>query len=134
MKRRLLIGATAVSLMGVLGHGIAGAAPAPKYTIACVVGFNTTAKWQHAKLSRVAFHWTAPAGSSATFPDRTVTIIRKAPHGSAFSTTPPTGDRRRRSRSRCRVVHPRRRLGDGHRRGSLQLSRQFRPQGAGLPG
>jgi hypothetical protein len=90
MKRRLLIGATAVSLMGVLGHGIAGAAPAPKYTIACAVGFNTTAKWQHAKLSRVAFHWTAPAGSSATFPDRTVTITRKAPHGSAFSTTPPT--------------------------------------------
>jgi hypothetical protein len=91
MKRRSLIGASAVVLLGVLGNGIAGAAPAPKYTIACAVGFNTTAKWQHAKLSRVAFHWMAPAGSSATFLDRTVTVTRKAPHGSAFSTTPPSG-------------------------------------------
>jgi hypothetical protein len=53
------------------------------------VGFNTTANWQHVKLGRVAFHWAAPAGSSATFRDVTVPITRKAPHGSAFSTTPP---------------------------------------------
>ena len=70
MKRRLLIGAGAVSLMGVLGQGIAGAAPTPTYTVACVVGFNTTANWQHVKLGRVAFHWVAPAGSSCHFPRR----------------------------------------------------------------
>jgi hypothetical protein len=88
MKTRLLIGAAAVSLLGVLGQSIAGAAPTPKYTVACVVGFNTTANWQHVKLSRVTFHWLAPVGSAASFRDATLPITRKAPRGSAFSTTP----------------------------------------------
>jgi hypothetical protein len=90
MKRRLLIAATAVSLLGILGQGIAGAAPTPTYTVACAVGFNTTATWRHVKLNQVSFHWLAPAGSSATFRDTSVAITSKAPHGFAFSTTPPT--------------------------------------------
>ena len=69
---------------------IAGAAPIPTYSVACVVGFNTTADWCHVKLNEVSFHWLAPAGSSATFEDATVPITSRAPHGSASSTTPPT--------------------------------------------
>lgn len=90
MKRRLLIGATAMSLLGILGQDIAGAAATPTYTVACFVGFNTTVNWRHVKLSQVSFHWLAPAGSSATFEDANVAITSRAPHGSAFSTTPPT--------------------------------------------
>jgi hypothetical protein len=92
MKKRLLIGAAALSLLGVLGSGIAGAAPAPSYTVACVIGLNTTADWQHVKLSQVTFHWLAPAGNTTTtFEDATVPITAKRPRGSAFATTPPAG-------------------------------------------
>jgi hypothetical protein len=92
MKKRLLIGAAALSLLGVLGQGIAGAAPAPSYSVACVVGFNTTANWGHVRLSQVKFHWLAPAGNTTTvFDDATVPITAKRPRGSAFATTPPAG-------------------------------------------
>ena len=90
MKKRLLIGATAVSLLGVLVPGLAVAAPTPVYTVSCVVGLNTTANYQHAKLSRVTFDWSAP-GTSATFSSQSVDITRKAPNGFAFSTTPVAG-------------------------------------------
>lgn len=88
MKKRLLVGATAVSLLGFLGAGVAGAAPTPVYTVSCVVGGNTTANYQHVKLSQVTFEWSAP---NATFDSVTVSITRKAPNGFAFSTTPPAG-------------------------------------------
>ena len=91
MTKKLLIGAaTALSVLGIFGQGMAGAAPAPAYTVACAVGFNTTANWQHVKLSQVTFHWLAPEGSSTIFADITVPITKKAPHGFAFSTTPPS--------------------------------------------
>lgn len=90
MKKRLLIGATAVSLLGVLVPGLAGAAPTPVYTVSCTVGFNTTANYSHVKLSRVTFDWSAP-NTSATFSSVSVDITRKAPNGFAFSTTPPAG-------------------------------------------
>jgi hypothetical protein len=94
MTKKLLIGAaTALSVLGVFGQGMADAAPAPAYTVACAVDFNTTATWQHVKLSQVKFHWLAPTGSSATFEDITVPVTRKAPHGFAFSTTPPASVR-----------------------------------------
>ncbi len=68
MTKKLLIGAaTALSVLGIFGQGMAGAAPAPAYTVACAVGFNTTANWQHVKLSQVTFHWLAPEGSSTIF-------------------------------------------------------------------
>jgi hypothetical protein len=88
MKKRLLVGATAVSLLGFLGAGAAGAAPTPVYTVSCVVGLNTTAQYQHVKVSQVKFEWFAP---NTTFQSVTVPITRKAPNGSAFSTTPVAG-------------------------------------------
>lgn len=90
MKKRLLIGATAVSLLGVLVPGLAGAAPAPVYTVSCAVGLNTTADYSHVKLSQVKFEWFA--GTATTFPSVTVNITRKAPNGFAFSTTAPGGN------------------------------------------
>jgi hypothetical protein len=91
MTKKLLMGAAiALSVLGIFGQGMAGAAPAPAYTVACAVGFNTTANWQHVKLSQVTFHWLAPEGSSTIFQDITVPITKKAPHGFAFSTTPPS--------------------------------------------
>ena len=89
MRKRLLIGATAVSLLGVFVPGLAGAAPAPVYTVSCTVGFNTTANYSHVKLSQVKFEWFA--GTTTTFPSVTVDITRKAPNGLAFSTTAPAG-------------------------------------------
>jgi hypothetical protein len=89
MKKRLLVGATAVSLLGVLVPGLAGAAPTPAYTVSCVVGLNTTADYSHVKLSQVKFEWFA--GTATTFPSVTVTITRKAPNGFAFATTAPAG-------------------------------------------
>jgi hypothetical protein len=92
MKKRLLIAATAVSLLGVLGQGVADAHPGPTFTVACPIGSNTTVDWVHVKLSQVTFHWLAPVGNTTTtFQDVTVPITAKAPHGSAFSTTPPAG-------------------------------------------
>jgi hypothetical protein len=88
MKKRLLVGASAVSLLGFLGAGAAGAAPTPVYNISCVVGFNTTVSYQHVKVSQVKFEWSAP---NTTFASVTVSITRKAPNGSAFSTTPVAG-------------------------------------------
>ena len=90
MTKKLLIAAsTALSVLGIFGQGIAGAAPAPTYTVACASGFNTTAAWRHVKLSQVTFHWLAPNGNSTIFEDITVAVTTKAPHGFAFSTTPP---------------------------------------------
>ncbi|HEX6662496.1 MAG TPA: hypothetical protein VF025_02370 [Gaiellaceae bacterium] len=77
-----------MSLLGFLGAGAAGAAPAPVYTVSCAVAGNTTAQYQHVKLSQVTFAWFA---SGTTFSSITVPITRKAPNGSAFSTTPIAG-------------------------------------------
>ena len=63
MSKRLLIAAAASLLLGVLGQGVAGAAPTPKYTVTCVVGDRTIARWQRARLSKVTLDWSAPLGS-----------------------------------------------------------------------
>jgi hypothetical protein len=84
MRRRLLIVAAALSLLGALGQGIAGASPTPSYSVACMAPGNTTADWQHARVNQVDFHWFAP---NVVFETSTVPVTSKAPHGSAFSTT-----------------------------------------------
>ena len=88
MNKRLLVGASAVSLLGFLAAGVAGAAPTPVYTVSCAVLGNTTAQYQHVRVSQVTFAWSAPG---TTFSTITVPITRKAPNGSAFSTTQPAG-------------------------------------------
>ena len=87
MSRRLLIVVGSLSLLGVLGPGVAGASPTPSYSASCVVGGNTTADWQRVKVEQVDFEWFGPAGSSAVFETVTVAAPSKAHHGSAFSTT-----------------------------------------------
>jgi hypothetical protein len=84
MRTRLLIVLTAALLFGVLGQGIAGASPTPVYSVSCVVGGNTTADWQHARVAQVEFEWSAPGEVFETSP---VPVTSKPPHGSAFSTT-----------------------------------------------
>ncbi len=88
MKRQLLIGAAAVSLVGAIGPVGAGAAPSPKYTVTCIVGGSTTAKWQRVTLSQITFAWAAPAGSTITFPSFTGPVQSTWKHGWAFLDTP----------------------------------------------
>ena len=88
MRKRLLIAAAASSLFVVLGQGVAGAAPTPKYTVTCTAGDRTIAQWQRAGLSKVTIDWTAPPGSAATYPSDTTSVAAKPPHGSVTIGTP----------------------------------------------
>jgi hypothetical protein len=87
MRKRLLIAATTLSLLGVLAQGPASAAPTPSYSVTCVVGGLTTADYGRVQVTEVTFEWFDAAGSSAAFEPITVDITRKGHHGSAFSTT-----------------------------------------------
>jgi hypothetical protein len=89
MRKQLLIGAAAVSLLGALGAAGAGAAPSPKYTVTCTVGGNTTAKWQRVTLSHITFEWFAPAGSTVVFTSADGPVQSTRRHGLAFLDTPP---------------------------------------------
>jgi len=89
MKRRLLLAATAVSLMGALGQSAAGASPAPDYTVSCVRGDTTVLTWQHVKgVDQVTFEWFA-SGSTTAF-EQLVSPVPplKPPHGSITAGTP----------------------------------------------
>jgi len=88
MSKRLLIAAAAASLLGVLGQGVAGAAPTPKYTVTCASGDRTIAKWQRANLSKVTFDWTAPPGSGVTYASDSTAVSAKPPHGDVIIATP----------------------------------------------
>jgi hypothetical protein len=85
MKRRLLLGATALSLLAVLGAGLAGAAPG-SYTVTCAAGGQTSVSWRHAKLDQVAFTWADSAGTA--YPGTTVPLTFKPPHGYVITQTP----------------------------------------------
>jgi hypothetical protein len=87
MRSRFLIVLAALSLVGALGQGVAGASPIPSHSVSCVVGGNTTADWQRVRVDHVDFEWFAPAGTSAVFETVTVAVTSKGRHGSAFSTT-----------------------------------------------
>ena len=88
MSKRLLIAAAASSLLGVLGQGVAGAAPTPKYTVTCVVGDRTIARWQRARLSKVTLDWSAPLGSVTTYRTVSAAVSPRPPHGSVTAGTP----------------------------------------------
>jgi hypothetical protein len=88
MSKRLLVAAAALSLLGVLGQGVAGAAPTPKYTVTCAVGDRTIARWQRASLSKVTFDWTAPPGSGVTYPGDSTEVSKRPSHGSVIVATP----------------------------------------------
>jgi hypothetical protein len=64
-----------------LGVGIAGAAPTPKYTVTCVVGDRTVAQWQRASVSRVTFDWAPPVGSTTTYAGVSAPVAARPPHG-----------------------------------------------------
>ena len=88
MSKRLLIAAAAASLLGVLGQGVAGAAPTPKYTVTCSLNDRTIAKWQRVGVSQVRFDWSALPGSATTYPSVSATVAPKPPHGIVTVGTP----------------------------------------------
>jgi hypothetical protein len=88
MRKQLLVGAAAVSLLGALGPAGASAAPTPKYTITCTLGGSTIAKWQRVALSQITFAWAAPEGSTTVFPSFTSPVPSRLKHGLAFLDTP----------------------------------------------
>lgn len=88
MSKRLLIAAAAVSLLGVLGQGVAGAAPTPKYTVTCALGDRTIARWQRVGVSQVTFDWTAPPGSAAVYQSVSATVAARPTHGIVTVGTP----------------------------------------------
>ena len=88
MRRRLLAATAVLSLLGVFGQGVAGAAPTPKYTVTCVLGDRTTVRWQRASLSRVTFDWSAPVGSTATYQSVSTSVSSRPSHGIAITGTP----------------------------------------------
>jgi hypothetical protein len=87
VRKRVIVAATALSLLGLLGPGAAGAAPAPLYAVTCVDGGLTTASWKRVRVSEVSFEWLAPAGSATVFDPVAVQAPSKGRHGSVFSTT-----------------------------------------------
>jgi hypothetical protein len=62
-----LIASAALSIAAIVLPSLAGAAPKPHYTGACVLGADTTINWQREKLAQVTLDWSAPAGSGVTF-------------------------------------------------------------------
>lgn len=88
MRKRLLIAAAAASLLGVLGGGVAGAAPTPKYTVTCTIGDTTIAHWQRVSLSQVTFDWSAPPGSASTYPSVSAAVSPRPSHGIVTVGTP----------------------------------------------
>jgi hypothetical protein len=88
MSKRLLIAAAAASLLGVLGQGVAGAAPTPKYTVTCSLGDRTIAKWQRVGVSQVRFDWSAPPGSAAVYTGVGATVAPRPSHGIVTVGTP----------------------------------------------
>jgi hypothetical protein len=83
-----VVAAAACSLVAVVGQGVAGAAPTPKYTVTCTVGDRTIVRWQRASLSQVTFDWSAPAGSGATYQSVAASVSPKPSHGLAIAGTP----------------------------------------------
>lgn len=88
MSKRLIVGAAAVLLVGVVGSGAASAAPTPKYTVTCTIGGSTTAKWQRVMLSQISLAWSAPSGSTAVFPESSSPVPSTWRHGLAELGTP----------------------------------------------
>jgi len=88
MRKLLLIAAAASSLLGVLGPGVAGAAPTPKYTVTCALGDRTIARWQRVSLSKVTFDWSALPGSPTTYPSVSATVAPRPSHGIVTTGTP----------------------------------------------
>jgi hypothetical protein len=87
MKRRFLIGAAAISVLGALGQDIASAGRPPSYDVACAVGVQTTVNWQHAKLDQVTIQWVAPAGSAIIYQDVIVPVTPHPPRGFVVTAT-----------------------------------------------
>ena len=91
MSKRLLIAVSAASLLGVLGvlgQGVAGAAPTPKYTVTCSLGDRTIAKWQRVGVSQVRFDWSAPPGSATVYIGVGATVAARPSHGIVTVGTP----------------------------------------------
>jgi hypothetical protein len=88
MKRRLLLGAMALSLLGVLGP-VADAAPSGSYTVTCLVGGQTSVTWRHVKLDQVTLAWSDQANTA--FPSAVVPATFKPPHGYVITPTPRSG-------------------------------------------
>jgi hypothetical protein len=88
MSKRLLIAAAAASLLGVLGQGVAGAAPTPKYTVTCSLSDRTIAKWQRVGVSQVRFDWSAPPVSEAVYTGVGATVAPRPSHGIVTVGTP----------------------------------------------
>jgi hypothetical protein len=89
MRRWFLAGATALSLFGVLGSGVAAAGPVGSYTLTCAVGGQTSVDWAHAKLSQVTFAWSDQANTA--YPGAAVPVFFKPPHGYVITPTPKGG-------------------------------------------
>jgi len=82
----MLVVAAALLVAG-LAQAVAAAPSKPQYTVACVVGGNTTATWQRERMDQVDFAW----AGAAVFDPSSMPITAKAHHGFAFSTTPWSG-------------------------------------------
>ena len=65
--RKSVIASAALSIAAALLPSLAGAAPKPHYTGACVLSADTTINWQREKIAQVTIDWSAPAGSGVTF-------------------------------------------------------------------
>jgi hypothetical protein len=89
MKTRVLLGAAALSLLGVLGPGLAGAAPAGSYTATCVPGDDTSVTWRHVKLDQVTLTWSDQAGTA--YSTAVVPLGFKQPRGYVITPTPRSG-------------------------------------------
>jgi hypothetical protein len=92
MKRRFLIGAAAISVLGALGQDIASAGRLPSYDVVCAVGVQTTVNWSHAKLDQVTIQWVAPAGSAITYQDVVVPVSPHPPRGFVITATPTSSE------------------------------------------
>jgi hypothetical protein len=92
MKRRFLIGAAAISVLGALGQDIASAGRLPSYDVVCAVGVQTTVNWSHARLDQVTIQWVAPAGSAITYQDVVVPVSPHPPRGFVITATPTSSE------------------------------------------
>jgi hypothetical protein len=79
MNRRGLIGVAALLGAGALGASAAGA-PAPAYTVTCVVDGETTVTWRHEKLTQATLEWFA-GNPTLPYVSTTVPIAPHPPRG-----------------------------------------------------
>jgi hypothetical protein len=93
MQRLFAGAAAAAALAAVVLPAAAPGAPKPPYTASCVIGSETRADWQHAKLVQVGIDWSAPAGSGVSFTHLDVPVLSPTPpHGVVSTATPRSGD------------------------------------------